>query len=329
MNEEEFIKRWNEEIDRYKAWGDFVKNEILKTLTDQGKNINSFLKVPASCRIKEEASLIDKAFYRGNKSYDDPYNQIEDKVGIRFITLLLEDVKEICTIIEESQSWTIGSSRDFHEERNKSPLIFDYQSMHYVLRPTGDFLINDIEVQVDTPCEVQVRTLLQHAYAELTHDALYKIEKKEDIDPNIHRKVARSMALIETTDEYFGAVNNEINISKFEKYNIKSYLDNLYYVLIEVPPIFEKSSIIIWNSYNHIIDENLAMKIETFFQKETMYIELIKDKANTKPIFRQSIIFFLIWLSAKFPEEIENEWPISFDVIKDIQRESGLSYFRD
>jgi len=70
--------------------------------------------------------------------------------------------------------------------------MFGYQSHHYELRPQD-------ESRERWCCEVQVRTLLQHTVAELSHDAMYKAT--QGVPSQAQRLVARSMALMETTDE--------------------------------------------------------------------------------------------------------------------------------
>ena len=37
-------------------------------------------------------------------------------------------------------------------------------------------MYNGHTIEKDTPCEIQIRTLEQHAYAELSHDYVYKKE---------------------------------------------------------------------------------------------------------------------------------------------------------
>ncbi|WP_394179658.1 GTP pyrophosphokinase family protein [Marinomonas posidonica] len=326
MNEEDFLDLWKKDKPRYEAWGNYIQEKVCNSLKNQNKNLDTFLKIPVKYRLKEDKSIVDKAFNR-NKKYGNPYEEIEDKVGIRFIVLLLEDIRDICKIIDNCEDWVHDPCRDFNKEREDNPLLFDYQSMHYILRPVKTLVIGEVEIPENTPCEVQVRTLLQHAHAELTHDAIYKSKKK--VKAKTHRKVARSMALIETTDDFFEDVNNELNTSRLQEFQLKENLDNLYQTLIGVPPNFEKSSLIIWDAYDDIIDDKLYSKIDRHLQKRPDIIELIKEKSRTKSIYRQGIIFFLTWLAMKRRSEIENKWPIASEVIEEIALDCGSSYFRD
>ncbi|MFI0377863.1 MAG: GTP pyrophosphokinase family protein [Candidatus Thiodiazotropha sp.] len=172
MNEAEFIKQWELDKPAYRAWGEYIVEIISQELESSGKDLDVFFKIPAKYRLKEDSSLVDKAFYRPGKDYSDPYNQIEDKVGVRFVVLLLDDIQEICNAVQGSNSWNFDACKNFNEDKEKNPLLFTYQSVHYILRPKEEMDVGGVTIPISTPCEVQVRTLLQHAHAELTHDAI-------------------------------------------------------------------------------------------------------------------------------------------------------------
>ena len=167
MNESDLRVKWESEKPVYAAWGEYVINQITKELKLRDHNINEFLKVPATYRLKDDDSLIDKAFYRPNKKYSDPYNEIEDKVGARFIVLLIDDIQVICDIVQKSDKWNFDACKHFYKDKEKDPLLFTYQSVHYILRSKIDITVNSLIIPTSTSCEVQIRTLLQHAHAEL------------------------------------------------------------------------------------------------------------------------------------------------------------------
>ena len=88
MTETEFLERWREELPAYTAWGKFVAQKLSGAIetTVSPVSLEAFLKIPVKSRAKQEDSLLQKAFHR-NKGYQDPYNDIEDKVGLRFVVL--------------------------------------------------------------------------------------------------------------------------------------------------------------------------------------------------------------------------------------------------
>lgn len=326
MNEDEFLKKWMNDKPIYEAWGNFIQNEVQRQLCEIGKDLNSFLKVPVKYRLKDDKSIIDKAFHR-NKGYGDPYHDIEDKVGIRFIVLLLEDINDICKIIKSSNHWNYDECKHFEQEKEESPLAFGYQSVHYILRPKEDIQLDDLTITTNTPCEVQVRTLLQHAHAELTHDQIYKATKK--VKPSVYRTVAKSMALIETTDDFFRSVSIELNNSKFKEFNIKERLNSLYFSLIGVHPTFEKSSSIIWDAYEYLIDDKLMGRIERLFQRKQHLAQLIISLLPKNSLYRQSTILFIIYLILNKPNDADREWPISRKDLDEIAADLGASLINE
>lgn len=202
MNESDLVNRWEEERTMYEAWACFISNEIQSRLQGEYPDfkLSEFFKIPPTPRSKETSSLIDKAFYR-KKSYTNPYYDITDKVGIRFVVLLTSDIKKVEQIVTSSVNWNYSKDRDYENERKIRPLEFTYQSVHYVLKPVRVISHNNIYIDNNVSCEVQIRTLLQHAHSELTHDSVYK--PKKEASSEVQRTVARSMALIETTDDFF------------------------------------------------------------------------------------------------------------------------------
>ena len=100
VNRAEFLEKYEVEKPIFFAWGDYLVNSIKSQLIVCGIDINTFLKIPVDVRIKENASIIAKAFFRKEKNYTNPYEQITDKVGTRFVVLELSEINIIKQIIE-------------------------------------------------------------------------------------------------------------------------------------------------------------------------------------------------------------------------------------
>lgn len=324
MTEQEFLDRWNSEKPAYHAWGSFVVSEIINKLNLDGKEIDSFLKIPVLSRLKRESSLVDKAFYRVEKQYVNPYAEIEDKVGCRFVVLLIENISEISKIIEDIGIWEFKSCRHFLDERNKSPLLFTYQSVHYVVSPKEDQIINGVPVNRDIKCEIQIRTLLQHAYAELTHAEIYK--KKKLIEPQIQRTIAKSMALIETTDEFFSDVTLELAKGNYSYEAVSNDITDLYFDLTGYKAeSAENSTMIILDAFNDVISKNLKKEIKNVFTKNTELAELISLKRGEQPLYRQGLILFLFFLLIRKKSKLLKNWPIDIEILRTIALDIGLS----
>jgi putative GTP pyrophosphokinase len=117
----DFRRRYEDDKASLRAWGEFVTvyvcSELSKQLGTQ-QALTAFLKLPAIPRVKDDDSLIGKAFGRG-LGWDnpgDPYDEITDKVGTRFVVLLLQDIERVRQIVVDSPHWTATKSRDFEQE---------------------------------------------------------------------------------------------------------------------------------------------------------------------------------------------------------------------
>lgn len=294
MTEEEFQNQWNVDKPVYDAWGKRVVDEICEELKKADKSIDVFLKTPPKHRLKDTQSLIDKAFYRPEKSYQDPYNEIEDKVGARFVVLLIEDIKLINNIITRSNLWTYDACKHFDEDKEREPLLFSYQSVHFILRPKNTINVDGCNVTTNIPCEVQIRTLLQHAHAELTHDAIYKA--KRAVKPKVHRTVAKSMALIETTDDFFNEVSLQLNCGPVEEFGIVSKLDALYFSSTGIKANTQKSILTILDEFEDLVNDTLISSIESYIHQTPEIVEIIQEKYKEGALYKQSTVLFIYWM---------------------------------
>lgn len=329
MTEAEFLQHWKSEKTMYDAWGDFVVSFICKRLIqDHAKDLKTFLKVPVNHRVKEDNSLIDKAFYR-SKQYKDPYSEIEDKVGARFVVMLVSEISDITGIIlraSEEGVWDALQCRDFITERNASPTLFTYQSDHFIIRSKCRFEHNSTIINENTPCEIQVRTLLQHAYAELTHDAIYK--KKTIVKPEIQRTVAKTMAFIETADEFFSNVTAQLDSQPSQYYKIQELLDRLYKDLTGLAPLNQKSSIVIFDEFQNCIDESLENKLIKFIENNQHISKTIVKRSSTNSFYSQSVIVFVYYLVRFRRTQLESNWPLEWGIIPEIALDLGVALTR-
>ncbi len=268
-------------------------------------------------RVKDTPSLIGKAFYRG-KNYNDPYNDITDKVGLRFVVLLGNEILEIDKIIQCHEKWNCSKDRDFEQERLDTPLAFDYQSMHYILKANQMIDCgNGIIIPVGTPCEVQVRTLLQHAYSQLSHSRIYK----PSFDPTaqIKRVVAKSMALLEATDEYFEEVDKKM--SEIAAYNLLDALTNKLKETMEIDIISsEKVNLLILDTFCSELDFD-SFDISVVDE----YTDVVKKQYNETFLNSQPIIFLLYYMACNKKLQLIDKWPLSKKELRPIFNQLGIA----
>lgn len=134
-----------------------------------------------------------------------PLKDVEDLAGIRIITYFLKTIEDIDHIIYELF--------EVKERKDKGEILeynehFGYQSVHYVVSIAPDKLkILELPHFIGMKAEIQVRTILQHAWAEIEHDIQYK--SLETIPISIRRRFSALAGLLEIADREFQAIQNE------------------------------------------------------------------------------------------------------------------------
>lgn len=159
-------------------------------------------------RAKSVSSFAEKCARKYDK-YKDAVHQMTDLCGARVIVQTLEQVRAVRQFIEAN----------FHkvEAEDKGLLLsqdeFGYRDMHYIvqLRPDRDLGITpDERAEIgDRKAEIQVRTWLQHAWADTLHDRMYKT--KLHYSPDTHRTGALLAALMEEGDRSYEQLATEID----------------------------------------------------------------------------------------------------------------------
>jgi ppGpp synthetase/RelA/SpoT-type nucleotidyltranferase len=308
----------------FEAWGDAVVERIVQGLNGSLSPLSAdiFLRIPPKARLKADVSIVEKAFYR--KNYDDPYNQITDKVGVRFVVLLNSDLKMIAKVIEECGLWTASKDRDFENEQNENPIQFDYAAIHYVVYCKGNRTIAGTDVREGTPCEVQVKTILQHAYSELTHDTIYK--PRVDATPAMRRAAAKSMALIEATNDYFEDVTKQVSAVTSPERAVTAALTPLYQQAVHLEPQTSRVEGLLLDTFQIDDVEHFASKVAKMLEQSDFIGSRIAERAKTKLLFRQPSILAAYYLAQSQGADLKARWPLTEDELKPIFVDLGLAF---
>ncbi|MCD1279903.1 (p)ppGpp synthetase [Psychrobacter sp. CCUG 69069] len=171
--------------------------------------INSLLKQKGikvhqiQTRVKDRDSLEKKILAKQKyKSLDD----ITDIVGVRIITYFDDEVDQIATLIEEE--FVIDQDNSVDKRKIDSDK-FGYRSLHYVANLKKDRTnLPEYSSYKEQKFEFQIRTILQHSWAEIEHDLGYKGEF--EIPSTAKRTFYRVAALLEQADIEFVKLKSTI-----------------------------------------------------------------------------------------------------------------------
>jgi ppGpp synthetase/RelA/SpoT-type nucleotidyltranferase len=162
-------------------------------------------------RPKSVASFGEK-IQRKKSKYRDPVNQITDLCGARVILPTLAEVGAVCEFIE--RYFDIDWENTVDVAQRLKPAEFGYRSIHYVvdLRP-GVFPTEDVDVDIPEEtlglkAEIQVKTILEHAWAIFTHDRAYKGAFK--IPEKWERELSALAGMLEQADNSFARIQSAL-----------------------------------------------------------------------------------------------------------------------
>ncbi|WP_448852420.1 GTP pyrophosphokinase [Corynebacterium sp. 335C] len=159
-----------------------------------------------TARVKQWRSLRAKAVSRnpdGSFAYPDPWEDLHDLVGVRVTTYHSTEIPGILSVLGDA--FEVLREIDKGLE-NRVAGRLGYGSHHLILRVPEDPAAEvppGLEAYRGLMFEVQVRTVLQHAWAEFEHDVRYK---SNDVDPRVNRAFALAAGLIELADQQFDQI---------------------------------------------------------------------------------------------------------------------------
>lgn len=184
----------------YEQFSKEVEEIITKILKAQSIPYQS-----VSHRVKEKESYLNKC---NKEKYADPIEQITDVSGIRIIAYTNQDVARICEILQDEFIVDEGNSgnKDDMLETDK----VGYLSVHYIIQLNEKRLgLSEYKLFENLKCEVQVRTLLQHAWAEIEHDRNYKFSGV--LPKEIKRRFYLVAGVLELMDNEFDKLSRDID----------------------------------------------------------------------------------------------------------------------
>lgn len=311
MDDEDFRRYLNENEQAFRIWGNHIVKEVVAKLKKQlgYEPIPLFIKISPEPRLKSIESALGKI---SRKKYDDPVRQMTDLVGVRFVVLLSQNIEVISNIIQAEEAWNVINSKDFQDEIDRNPKLFDYQSQHFEVRLKDADTIEDILVSKDICCEVQIRTLLQHAYAEMVHDSIYK--PVGPVPPKAERQVAKSMALMETTDDLFCSTMQILEETNALRNNIYQGLEDLYREKIsnDLLRSDQKTNFAILDEFREFLKDDLQSQISELLNTKLYIYHKIRERSSNSHFFAQPVSLFVYWLilSNEAEDMVSKRWPL-------------------
>lgn len=286
---------------KYQAFSKMLASLISSLMLAEGIKIHS-----VTNRVKSRESLEKKI---NNKDKYNKIDEITDIVGLRVITHFSDEVDKVARLIE--QEFTVDKENTIDKRTSLEPEKFGYLSLHYViLLSTPRLELFEYKSYEGIKAEIQIRSILQHTWAEIEHDIGYK--SSIEVPKVIKRQFSRLAGLLELADQEFLSIKNSLieyqsNISqtvwfsKDEDYRIDKITLREY---LKVSEIVKEMQQAIMKSCSTKFDPDADYDGEAIKYLNTVNIISIKELDNAFKMYKDEVINRTIWISKKYKKSL-------------------------
>jgi len=198
---EKLLKEYESRQQLYVGYSLLVKNLLEEFLTEKNLKFQIFHRAKDKEKL---AKKIDKKFKEDGKLYRS-LNEIEDLAGVRVVFYIEDDKKAAIQSLYEEFEKCISKSEEKYKPKG-------YQATHLIFRlDKGRTRLAEYNKYVNLTCEIQVVTILFHAWSEVEHDIIYKPKGQKKILEtlgldNLKKRFEKIMA------EHIQAATIELNL---------------------------------------------------------------------------------------------------------------------
>jgi ppGpp synthetase/RelA/SpoT-type nucleotidyltranferase len=230
----------------YENFTDRVRGLLTDLLADistheiqcRAKDVTSFGRKCSKAAAKENPASPDLP------KYPDPFaiqGGITDLAGARVITYLPSTIDDVKKIIED-EFLLVEPWEDKGEKLVEVGRI-GYKSIHTLVRLSDARRnLREFRQYKDLILEVQIRTILQHAWAEMEHDIRYK--SVEDVPKIVGARFTALAGLIEIADREFQAIQDYDRELKQQVKQTSQLRDEGTVVRVEAPEGVDEKSFV-------------------------------------------------------------------------------------
>ncbi|OQY41597.1 MAG: hypothetical protein B6227_04630 [Fusobacteriia bacterium 4572_74] len=277
-----WVEEFEDNMQEYEIFIFHLQQKIERIL-----KYNKIFYVKTEARVKSLDSFTKKLELKKDK-YQNPLEDMTDILGIRIITYYSEDLDSILKLLKEN------FKIDYKNSANKLKSLkyneMGYLSLHYICKykpsQKNIYGCNDFKF------EVQIRTALQHIWAQIDHQLRYKT--LVDIPNKVQRKLFRISAMLESIDDEFDSIKHEVQVvenfykDRFDEkeYSLRLDLSSINYYLKYndhfIRSICKKLGVFHFNNFEVAKEEKLEKKLIKFalkFNKNRLiYIEKLVNR---------------------------------------------------
>lgn len=174
-----FYHRYGEELESIRQLLHIQLEKLALACTLENRLPRKAVKVVS--RTKELKNFLLKLEKKGWPEFYLPSEVVHDLIGARIICWFQDDCYVMLRLLQESKRLMLLA--DSIEDYNKKPKASGYRAIHVLSDVTYDQIVrknNEHQIVIGKmTCEIQIRSIFQDAWGELTHQMHYKIAEHE------------------------------------------------------------------------------------------------------------------------------------------------------
>ena len=179
-----FYSRYGEELESIRQLLHIQLDQLALAATLESGLPRKAIRITS--RTKELQHFLLKLEKKGWPDFYLPTEVIHDLVGARIVCWFQDDCYAMLNLLKASKRLTILP--ESIEDYNKAPKLSGYRAIHVLADVAYDQVVRRGDkheiVAGSMTCEIQIRTLFQDAWGELTHQMHYKIEPQQGLQYN-------------------------------------------------------------------------------------------------------------------------------------------------
>jgi ppGpp synthetase/RelA/SpoT-type nucleotidyltranferase len=204
--QKDFDKQYAQAVDLLPAFGQSLESLLEHLLTAKGIRFHR-----VNHRVKSKDSA-ERKMTRPRKGATDAgprtLESLTDLLGVRIVTYFRNEIEKVAEVMEHEFAidWENSVDKQIALDADR----FGYLSMHYIagLKPDRTAL-PEYQDYGGIKFEVQIRSILQHAWAEMEHDLGYK--STAAVPRDFRRRFSRLAGILELVDDEFVGIRQAID----------------------------------------------------------------------------------------------------------------------
>jgi len=194
------LSEYDQKVSLYETLSSQISTLLEDMIKSEGLYVHSI-----HYRVKERDSLNNK-LNRPDTSFKE-LADLTDIAGVRVTTYYSSDVDRVADIVR--MGFSVDKENSIDKRALLDPDRFGYLSLHYVVSLKKSYSkLTGYKQMMGLKAEIQIRSILQHAWAEIEHDLGYK--SKYAIPIKMRRRFSRLSGLLELADNEFDGLRKDL-----------------------------------------------------------------------------------------------------------------------